>query len=283
LIKPSDDVGFLVIRKNQTEHVKLVVVSALPERYIPKSGARHSSILQPDWTEIPQSFLVGHRWTAELFGELERWYLNAFALSYFLDPGAETPLPHAVTSWVLDGYSYGKLYAVLRQHLPENENAHATSVAAASPGVLTIAASKRTAHRVALALQALKSPETAKAYNTLHAWSKLDEKNEIDSVPLTAGDDLRRLSGMLFVDMARILPERHDAAQVLRAGKIVASYYRQLEKLAYPPQGVEFLAPQVAQPRPVVVGVTAGEGELDEAEEDDDFDDVYHDDFDNED
>jgi hypothetical protein len=254
---PSDNVGFLIstpIDVPEKRRVRIVAVSQLPPRYLPTENARHSVESQPDWDEIPQSFLVEDNWSAELFHELERNYLNVFALTYFLDPTIESRFSDFATSRELDGYQYGNLYSVLRKALPANENARATDVAAASPGVLTISASKRTAERVGQALLVLNLPAIGQAYTRLHEWSRLNEKDfveqdALDLITESAYRDIRSMADMLSLDVHKILPAEYTPVQLLRAGKLVASYYRQLAKLADPPKGVEFVSPPVRVPQ----------------------------------
>lgn len=269
LVRSNDDVGFLFTATPGHEgRARIVAVSALPEAYLPSLARRHTADMQPPWDDVPQSFLVEENWSPELFKELEKSYLNVFSLTYFLDPTADAAV-HRLTASELDGYAYGNLYKTLRNALPANETAKATRLAAASPGVLTIAASRKTSQRVAIALQVIRSESAIKAYRVLHDWSRLNE-TEADQLPPTALDDVRRLSNMLMIDAMRLLPEGHDKKQLLRVGKIVASYYRQLVKLAAPPAGVEFLAPHVEGSHALAVAIAGETG--------DDLDDEFSDD-----
>lgn len=68
--------------------------------------------------------------------------------------------------------------------------------------------------------------------------------------------DLERLSSRLGVRVAAILPRDPEYQQeaILVAGKLLASYYRKLEQLLEPDEGVEFISAS-ALPRPGIIDV----------------------------
>lgn len=284
LTAPNDNVGFLVSLDRPTYRTRLVVVSELPPAMLPAVTARYTPDLRPDSPEVPQAFLVEESWSAELFHDLEKNYQTAFALTYFLDEASERSLPSEVHDWDLDGYGYPRMHRYLRNALPQNENARATGVAAASPGVLTITATKHTAEKLALVLKAFESNETRKAYKAVYRWSPLDEDDK-EQVPDSARDDIFALAGILSVDTSRLIRGQvYTKAALLRGGKILASYYRLLRGLVKPPNGVEFLPPEVPQPPSAlkVLGLTDDDDDNDPKfegwDDEDDLDDDESDD-----
>jgi hypothetical protein len=249
LTKPNNDVGFLVDRSvKEPRRVQLVQVSSLPSEYLPKPGAKHDVTMRPDWTTTPQTFLLDTEWDAKLLSDLEKLYLTVYAVNFFTAPENDASPPPAMQSYVLNGgYSYWRLFDLLRRSVPKSEKARSVGVAAASPGVLTIAAPTEAAGRIAAAMSSVARPNTVKAYRTLHDWSRIHE-SKAASVPSAAVENLRRLSALLGVDCAKLLPETHTPQHVLRAGKIIAAYYRRLWRLLEPQwEGVEFLAPGVVR------------------------------------
>lgn len=273
--KPNADVGFLVDSVRGTRKlVQLVQVSSLPANYLPKPTAKHDESLRPQWTRTTQAFLVDTKWDAKLLFELEKLYQTVFAFNYFTSADNGAPLPRAAETYVLDGgFSYWRMFSALRDSVPTNDNARSIGVMAASPGVLTLSAPTGTADRVVAALQAASREEVRKAYDNVHAWSKLPDK-KADDVPTTALDTLRRLCDFLLVDVAKVLfarDEEPSKPQLLRAGKIVAAYYRQLWRILDPVwEGVEFLAPNI-EPNATTPDDVYDDDEEDEDEAEDDY------------
>lgn len=246
LTRPNDDIGFLLDRVGkQARLVQLVQVSNLPASYLPKASAVHDESLRPEWETTPQTFLVDTNWNPKLLYELERDYLTTFAFNYFLDPTINRTVPYPALTYVLDGgFSYASLFRSFRHSVPKNDNARAVAAIAASPGVLVISAPTHGADRLAAAMQAAAAVETTKAYHALHAWSKLTEK-KIDGMPSleAAKQQYGRLAALLLIDASRLVPANPEPKQLLRAGKVLAAYYRLLWKLIEPPaEGVEFLS-----------------------------------------
>jgi hypothetical protein len=249
LTRPNDDVGFLVDRaRSETKSVRLVQVTTLPAKYLPKPSAMHDESLRPEWDTIPQSFLVDTNWDAKLLSDLEKHYLTVYAFNFFTDVQSDKLPPEALHTYVLDGgYAYHALFRTLRQSVPKNDNARSIGVAAASPGVLTIAVPATTANQITRALASAAQERTKKAYDVLHDWSRLPPRSAA-SVPVTAQNDIRRLCEHIHVAADKILPAVEESAQILRAGKVVAAYYRALWRLIEPTwEGVEFLAPAVVR------------------------------------
>lgn len=241
LTKPNDNAGFLVTSAPHTPRsIRLVTVSSLPDAWLPDIDAVHSPELEPREGLTAQNFLVSE-WDSWLFYHLERLYLNAFAFTYFVANESSTGLPNEVRRFNLNGYAYPQMYDVLRHRVPANENARASSVAAASPGVLTITAPYKTAQHVLVALDAVGAPEAASTYRRLHAWARHSKDKAI--IPKSAVDDVRRLCEILHADASRILPDDPGNEETLRAGKLIASYFRQLAKLRHPDKRAEFLLP----------------------------------------
>jgi hypothetical protein len=252
LTRPNDDVGFVVDRTEGGLHgVQLVQVSTLPDSYLPEADAFHDDDLRPRWKQTPQTFLVDDNWNPKLLSDLERDYLNAYAFTYFLDTAEDREVPGAALNYVLQGYSYGKMFGAFRRAVPDNDNAHAEAMAAASPAVLTLSAPTASADRLILAIHAAEREETIKAYKALHEWSRF-RVERFEEVPETAEDQFRRLAQLLLVDASRLLPKDYDhadlgqRAQLLNAGKTIAAYHRMLRNLHRSRKpGVEFIAPGI--------------------------------------
>lgn len=255
LSKPSDGIGFLVDRRrNETTRVSLVAVSELPTKYLPTSTAIHDESLRPAWQVVPQYFLVDANWNARLLARVESWYLDVAAFSYFTAEDSD----RALSPWVLayhyrGGYAFGHTYKHVRGLMPEALRARSVGVSASSPGVLTIDAPRATEARVMAALKGMAESRTA--YELLYAWARRSPE-EAKELPPEAMSDLERLSSRLGVRVAAILPRDPEYQQeaILVAGKLLASYYRKLEQLLEPDEGVEFISAS-ALPRPGIIDV----------------------------
>jgi len=259
LTRPNDNAGFLVTESpGEPRAVRLVAVSSLPETWLPAADVLHEPDLEPDGGETAQTFLVSE-WNSYLFYELERLYLNVFAFTYFVADEGSTGVPTEVRAYDLNGYAYGKMYDLLRHRVPANENAHASSVAAASPGVLTISAPYSTAHHVLVALRAAAEPEAAAAYRRVHVWAKKTKKDA--NIPKSAESDVQQLCAILQVEASRILPDDPDDDERLGAGKLIASYFRQLARLHHPDKRAEFLMPGIATSNESLVEIAAEDDE----------------------
>jgi hypothetical protein len=277
LTTPNDDVGFLV---RGSDRIELVAVSKLPAEMLPSEDARHESTRQPAWETVPQSFLVDRRWSPGLFYDLEKSYQTAFALAYFLARASQHPAPSAIRGFILDGYGYANMYRSVRHSVPHNDNAHTSSVAAASPGVLTIDAPQATASILMAALERARTKSAKRAYRLLHRWSRVKEK-DMKSLPESALDDISGLCTLLDVDSEKLLSGPSSELRTLRAGKMVAAYYRTLRKLDHLPSGVEFVTPPSGQgPEYVRVALVSPLRVSDSAGESDDEYDVFGDDRD---
>lgn len=238
---PNDDVGFVVDRKGGAETFTLVQVSKLPEQYLPNVNTKHDRDLRPKWSRTPQAFLI-ETWNPELVCDLEREYLNAFAFNYFLAEGAPSPGIDISHGEKLDGgFSYPKFLRDLRDRVPDNENAFSEAVAAASPGVLTIDAPAPTAGRLITALRSVATPETRASYGSVHDWSRLKE-DDAQKVPAGALEQCKVFAALLHVDFAKLRASLGHASNVLLVGKVLASYFRQLNCLVSArTDGAEFL------------------------------------------
>jgi hypothetical protein len=276
---PNDDAGFIIDRvRAETTSVRLVQVSTLPPKYLPKPSAKHDESLRPEWDQTHQSFLIDTKWDAKLLSDLEKHYLTVYAFNYFTDTQSTKLPPSAMHTYVLDGgFAYLALFRTMRQSVPKNDNARSVAMAAASPGVLTIAAPTTIADQLVRALAAAAKDYTRKAYETLHAWSRLSPKR-VAEIPTSAIRDLRLLCEYLHVDMAKLLPavpaDDLSQAQILRAGKVVAAYCRALWRLLTPSwEGVEFLAPARVREEGAQLSFAVADDEDYEDEEDEFYDD----------
>lgn len=257
----SDGIGFLVDRGRDGGPVRVTIapLTCLPEPYLPKDTALHDRSLRPSWDLTPQSFTMGNDWSAHAFADLERWYMNAYSLAFFMSANSEQMLPpQTIFRYDLKGYSYARALAEMRTHVPKAHKARATAVAAASPGVLTIDAPTKWADSVLDAVQAVGESEVA--YRAVHRWSKLETEN-LDRLPETDQvleelvrlcDSMRIKIGRLFAAFAGTEPSLQkigEAApsELLVAGKLAAAYYRAMLRLLMLPADAEFLS--VGRPR----------------------------------
>jgi hypothetical protein len=267
---PSDGVGFLVDRKRaEVVGVSLVNLAELPPKYLPTPTALHDESLRPEWDLTPQNFLLDTTWDAHLLARIERRYLDVFGFAYVTKPGTATEFPRTALDYEYDGgYSLMHAFNRIRAAVPTQYQARSVGVAASSPGVLTIDAPTGTADHLAAALRAVEP--SAKIYDVLHQWSRINPKRLARSpatarlIPTTARDHLGRLCEFLGVDVEKILPfAQPDPLQILVAAKLVASYRRRLLKIVSPDEpGVEFLGAQ-----PSVSEQVADEAALDEDED----------------
>lgn len=246
LTVPSDGVGFVVDRIGDSmQAVYRVILSTLPEKYLPRPTAYHDESLRPEWDKTPQSFLLDADWDADLLAKIERLYGDVFAFNLFTEPGSDHALPGHIFNYDYNrGFPIVQAFNSMRAAVPRELRAKSVGVSASSPGVLTINAENSTAARILAAIYALKRSE--KAYDNVHRWSRLRPENA-HMLHDGAIDDLRRLCESLNVVVEKVLPalgSRKDAEprEVLVAGKLVAAYYRKLWKLLEPYEGVEFIS-----------------------------------------
>lgn len=247
LMGPSDGVGFVVDRQNDDQIVAVYLqqLSQLPPGYLPKPTALHDSSLRPDWTKVPQSFLVPAEWDAKLLATIERKYLDVYGFSYFTDPSeVARQLPPSVLKFSFDGgYPLMHAFNHVRAAIPGPVRARSVGVSANSPGVLTMEAPSRCVAHLMKALTALQKDNIGNAYDTLWSWSRLKWKRT-DLVPASAEADLRRFCDLLIVDAAKLLPTEpvgDEKLALLVGGKLVASYYRRLWAILGMDDGFEFV------------------------------------------
>lgn len=240
LTRASDDIGILIDRGRDTVRSYLVQVSSLPDKYLPDPNVRHNPNLRPDWDEVPESFFVGNGWNASMFGEIERRYLELFAFTFFAanddssEPGSTSQyFPDNVLRYrVKGGWIYHRIFTEIRNYVPPAKRARSTGVAAASPGVLTIAAPRGTAILLRKAMDSTESPDTVLAYRVMHDWCKVEDPL-VSEIPSTAIHDVRDLATRLNVNTAKLLREEHltDPKFVLACARILAGYFRRLRTL----------------------------------------------------
>lgn len=247
LNKRSDGIGLLIDRDNaQTVEVWLVPIADVPRGYLPRPDRLHDESFRPDWEVVPQSYLVDvYDWDAKMFAVIERDYLNAAAFAYHTKLGARRELPGNILDFRYDGgYSVMHAFNALRDGVPREDRARPTAVAASSPGVLTIATPAETSAQLVQAIRAL--PAGAIAYTAVHGWSRLNMDNA-GAVPDTARGDIERLCRVLNVDHRKLYAQsvwadfQREQRAVLVAGKLIAAYYRVLNRAARPTSGVELM------------------------------------------
>lgn len=247
LNKRSDGIGLLTDRANaETVAVWLVSIAEVPRGYLPKADRLHDESFRPDWEIVPQSYLVDvYDWDAKMFAVIERDYLNAAAFAYHTKLGTQRELPSNILDFRYDGgYSVMHAFNALRDGVPREDRARAAAVAASSPGVLTIATPAETSAQLVQAIRAL--PAGAFAYTLVHAWSRLNMDNA-EAVPGTARSEIERLCGALNVDPRKLYAQdvwsdsQSEQRAVLVAGKLIAAYYRVLNRAARPTSGVELI------------------------------------------
>lgn len=294
----SDDIGFLVDYRELDVKTSLVVVSCLPGEYLPRSDVMHDPELRPHWKEMPQFFTLNKHWDARTLSRLEKLYSEVYTFAFLSSDEGKSHFPEFLLDYSYDsGFSYGAAIKTLRRHVPEGERPRTDAVLAASPGILRIAAPEKYAARIAMLLKAALRPETAQAYWVLHSWSKMKTLNA-DGVPSTARRDVTSLCSMLRLDAKLLLgssvsvpsegveqevpappTEQQERLLLLKAAKVVATYYRRLRSLASPEfDGVEFLAPLSTDgesisesPRRPAVNEPDGANDADDDYDDDDI------------
>lgn len=252
LTESSDGVGFLVDRRGgEIVSVFHVVLSVLPAGYLPMDDAFHDESLRPNWNTVPQNFLLDESWDAKVLAGIEREYLDVFSFAYFTKPGAGRRIPEGILQYEFDGgYPLMHVNNKLRKAIPRPERARSVSVAANSPGVLTIDAPVVVADHLAEALKAVY--RSRNLYDSLHEWSKL-KPGAVDMMPeiTAARTSLNHLCNALGVDASVLLPitaiQNPEPIQILVAGKLVASYYRKLWKLLKAENGAEFVSVSVEE------------------------------------
>lgn len=271
----SDGIGLLIDRAGSVapqEHhrmpaVWLVSIAELPRGYLPRPERLHDESFRPEWDTVPQSYLVDvDDWDAKMFAAIERNYLNATSFAYHTKPGTDRELPRNILDIRYDGgYSVMHAFNAIRERVPLAARAKPAAVAAASPGVLTIATPAETSAQLVQAVRALSS--SVVAYQAVHAWSRLTMDN-VEAVPGTASDTVDRLCRALNVD-PRKLYAQNGASEVERryatlvAGKLIAAYYRVLHRVVRPIHGAELMGANLdEEPDIPVVDLQEDEPEL---------------------
>jgi len=248
LSKRSDGIGFLIDREDdRTTGVWLVPISEVPRAYLPRPDRLHDESFRPEWDIVPQSYLVDvYDWDAKMFAVIERNYLNAVSFAYHTKPGTQRELPRNILNFRFDGgYSVMHAFNAMQDWVPPETRARPVAVAASSPGVLTIATPAETSAQLVQAIRAL--PRCAAEYKAVHEWSRLN-MNNADAVPPTGRDSVERLCRALNVDHRKLYaPDAQDGLfdweserrAVLVAGKLIAAYYRVLNRAARPAFNIE--------------------------------------------
>lgn len=224
----------------------------LPASYLPSDDSYHNESLRPAWAHTVQSFLLGDDWSGEVISAIEKNYIDVSAFLYYTtSPVAEAMLPRVVLGYdYRGGFPVVSAFKVLRAQVPHSYRSRTVGVAAMSPGVLSIDARTEIAVTIIESIAAL---EGAKPYYELvQAWAKQDPAKEPE-IPKDAETHIRLLARALRVNPARLLLPDADIHAV---GKLLASYFRKLLRLARPPGEAEFLGvgPNVV-PTEVCVGV----------------------------
>lgn len=254
LTESSDGVGFIVDRRGNEEiAVYLAVIESLPNAYLPAPHAMHDPSLRPEWRFIPQSFLIDDAWNAGKLANIERQYLNAEAFTYFTRSVEDRVFPSSTFYYEYEG-GYPVMHALnaIRSSVPPAARARSVTVAASSPGVLTMEATAEAADDLQAALHAL--PYAGPAYAALHEWSRVRPGLAQEAVPPTASADIRRLSSILRVDPRKLFlqgePDNQSKEALLVAAKLLAAYYRVLWRVVSPGDGMEFVSVKVDQQPP---------------------------------
>jgi hypothetical protein len=208
--------------------------------------------LRPAWAHTVQSFLLGDDWSGEVISAIEKNYIDVSAFLYCTtSPVAEAMLPRVVLGYdYRGGFPVASAFKVLRAQVPHSYRSRTVGVAAMSPGILSIDA--RTEIAVTI-LESIAALEGAKPYYELvQAWAKQDPAKEPE-IPKDAETHIRLLARALRVNPDRLLLPDADIHAV---GKLLASYFRKLLRLARPPGEAEFLGvgPNVV-PTEVCVGL----------------------------
>jgi hypothetical protein len=268
LILKGDGVGFLVDRRGSNlVALSIAPIERLPEQYLPDQAAYHDQSLRPDWEFVPQSFLFDAGWNGKRLADIERRFLNVAGFAYFTEPETNRSLPVGILGYNYDrGFPIASAFSRIRVTVPREERSRSVGVSANSPGILTLEAPAAIAARVAAALRAL--PDSIKAYQELHTWSRIKPKDAAERMPEVeiAHRDLARLCGILAVDERPLIPagQAGDPLAILTAGKLVAAYWRQLWRLLSGDDGAEFISVDAGQAAPdttVMLGDDDEEGD----------------------
>lgn len=238
---PNDGVGFIVDRDSDwVQAVYVVPIDSLPPKYLPEESAKHDPSLRPEWDSHQQNFLLGKKWDAKLLATIERRYLDVYGFSFLTEPRRDRAMPHSVLGFVFDGgFPLMHAFNHIRAAVPSEAKARSVGVSAHSPGILTLDGPGAPVTHLMKVLAAV--PDAASAYSAVHQWSRLPWQ-KVEKVPGTAMEDLKRLAGRLIVDLGVLVsPEKTGQAQLLVAGKLLASYYRRLWGLLDFGDDVEFL------------------------------------------
>lgn len=277
LLTSGDGVGFLIDRQDQLIiSVRLTEIASVPQKYLPTPTRYHDVDLRPDWESIPQSYALDENWDAHQLSEIERYYTNVVGFNWFAGVEGDRSFPDGLLNFDMNGgLPVVQIFRQLRTSLPREMRPKSASVAASSPGVLTLDAPSDRVRALAQVLNAL--PKSGTAYDAVYGWSRLHPR-ESDEVPSTARDDVDRLCSFLGVASSKILKappgSEDEKGALLVAGKLIAAYYRMLGRVVNPKGGAEFLQ----QPLTGVGGFVAASISVREADDDDVEDDERDDD-----
>ena len=234
MLGPSDGVGFVVDRRGgkviDVFLVSLVDGSDLIETYLPRNSSFHDTTLRPSWDVMPQSFLIGSTWNAQLLSTTERRYQDVTGFCFLTEPKTHRTLPPRILKYRYDrGYPIATAFERIRYGVPLEKRPRSVDVAASSPGVLTLEAPSSTANHLASVLAVL--PKCKAAFERVLRWSKISPSS-LERMPHvgTARKQLVKLCSALLVNVSAVLPTemQDDERSVLVAGKLVAAYYRKL-------------------------------------------------------
>lgn len=264
LVERSQNVGFLHdYTRDGFQRATIVEVSSLPKNYLPSARGYHDPALRPHWALVPQEFLVGEHWNAELLRDIERLYFVAHAFTFAAHH--QPHLIHNVARVKLSGWNYPWALKELRRNVPPASRPETVGVSANSPGVLSMVSPRETAKEMVRAFSRLNDRRTKKAYHALHSWAKMDEADSKRVKKTAAEQDIARLCSALGITADAVLPPaspdatlpvdstpdpeglRGDGAteyrkrEILQAGKLIAAYYRCLDRLLNSRLNAEFI------------------------------------------
>ena len=245
----SDGFGFIIDRDamNETVAVYRVLLENLNSKYLPNRDALHNTKLQPDWDDVPMSYLVNEEWDARLFADLEKKITTAAGFAYYTNIDNDRTLPQNVLNYLYDsGWSYGKYNDRLQLAIPPEERAETVGLQAASPGVLTINTPIKTFEQIRRSLERV--GEAKDFARVVASWSRYRMEDH-SLLPVSAFTELSMLCDVLAVRVASLFPAvdnfrgdpTRDTIKILTAGKLVVKYYRDLNKLVKPGVGVELI------------------------------------------
>lgn len=278
LVEQSSNTGLLCDYEGQElKRAWLVEVDGLPPDYLPDREVKHDPELRPHSSHVEQDFLFDDGWTPDDFVDARRNYVHVASFAYVAEhaPGA---IAETLEHHNLRGFSYHHAFSGLHRVVPRELRAITSGMSGHSPGVLTLRVPRETAVHVAEAISKWKEPGAQKAYWQLHKWSTL-ERREAHRLPASAESDLRRLCVALGLDPELFVrlgfetaPDHRNhhegldrALGLLHVGKLVAGYFRVIERVVSPGRRIEFVEDSsLLRRRP-----QAEDGEGDEDDEDD--------------